>query len=451
MTFTISFPEDQYETLTKHLFSNCETERAAYLFCSMSSSEGEKRLLVREVCPVLEGEIERATACDIVIRQSSFLGAIQKAAQSHRSFVFVHSHPEGHPNHSIQDDEQEAPLFKTAYARIHDSSLMHASLVFSNPNAPRGRVWNKNGTTTPLERVRVIGKRFTFYDLTDNEQTPDLSAFDRQVLAFGEPVQKLLSQLHVGIVGLGGTGSAVREQLVRLGIGRLTACDPQLFERTNINRVYGSMIADDGVAKVEISRRAVTQIGLDTELRVLRGTVTDLSVAQEFKECDIVFACTDDEWGRAVLTRLAAAYLIPVFDMGAQILSEQGAIRSVRGRITTLMPGSPCLFCRGVVTADAIAGEVLSKTRPSELQQRLREGYVPELPGHAPAVIPFTSSVASFAIMEMLHRLTGYMGKERNSTEVILRFDESKISIKFKKGGPCLLVCNTRLVGKGRR
>ena len=298
---------------------------------------------------------------------------------------------------------------------------------------PRGRVWLPDGTTRPLERIRVIGDRFTFYDRDEGEQLLDLSFFDRQVLAFGEPIQKLLARLHVGIPGLGGTGSAVYEEAVRLGVGTITACDPQVFERTNINRVYGSRVADDGADKVEIAKRSTVDIGLGTRLRAIKGSLTDVDVVREFRECDIIFGCTDDEWGCAILTKLATAYLIPVFDLGAQILSDHGVIRSVRGRITTLAPGSPCLFCRGVVTADAIAAEVLSKTNPDELQRRIQDGYVPELPGHAPAVIPFTSSVASFAIMEMLHRLTGYMGKERDTTETILRFDESKISTNSKK------------------
>src|SRR3989442_2474424 len=43
--------------------------------------------------------------------------------------------------------------------------------------------------------------------------------FERQVLAFGAESQALLQQLHVGVVGVGGTGSAVVEQLARLGVG----------------------------------------------------------------------------------------------------------------------------------------------------------------------------------------------------------------------------------------
>ena len=41
--------------------------------------------------------------------------------------------------------------------------------------------------------------------------------FDRQVRAFGADIQELLATLRIGIVGNGGTGSPVAEQLIRLG------------------------------------------------------------------------------------------------------------------------------------------------------------------------------------------------------------------------------------------
>jgi hypothetical protein len=56
----------------------------------------------------------------------------------------------------------------------------------------------------------------------------------------------------------------------------------------------------------------------------------------------------------------------------------------------------------------------------------------PELAATAPSVVMFTTVVASVAISELLQRLTGFMGDDRTSTEVILRFDESKTSTNTK-------------------
>lgn len=435
MRYTITFPEHLFEQVNEHLFLDRRIEAAAYLLCSLSDSQAEKRLLVTEVIPVTGEEIEYATKYELVIKQDSYRRILKRADQLNRCFVFVHSHPEGYPKHSPQDDREELDLFRTAYARIHNEQLIHGSLVLSTPNLPMGRIWLEDGTAAPIDRIRVIGNRFRFYDYGEKTQI-DVAAFDRQVLAFGEEVQKLLGKLRVGIVGMGGTGSAVCEQLTRLGIGHLMVCDPQQFESTNVNRVYGSSLNDKGVDKTKIAERNIKHIGLGTVIEVINGSITDLAVARRFRECDIIFGCTDDEWGRSVLTKLAVSYLIPVFDMGVEIDSDDGIIKSVRGRVTSLIPGSPCLFCRGIVTPDIISAEILHKLNPDEYEQRVKEGYIPGLPGNVPSVIMFTSTVAATAICEMVHRITGYMGAERNSTEVILRFDESKISTNSKQSVP---------------
>jgi hypothetical protein len=57
-----------------------------------------------------------------------------------------------------------------------------------------------------------------------------------------------------------------------------------------------------------------------------------------------------------------------------------------------------------------------------ERRRLVAEGYAPELDIANPAVISFTTGVAVFAVDELLHRLTGFMG-DRVSTETIIQFD----------------------------
>lgn len=431
MRYTLTFQEPQFHNLTEHLFGTPEVEAAAYLLCNTSVDEDETRLLVTDFFPVPDTDLELATKNELVIKQSSYLKAIQLADLEGKSFIFVHSHPPDHPDHSTQDDDEETDLFKTAYRRIHTDGAVHGSLVLSGRAAPSGRVWLEDGTTRPIERVRVIGNRATFFD-KDQAAAFDLSSFDRQILAFGEETQNLLSRLTVGVVGLGGTGSAIAEQLTRLGIGKLLVCDPQDFEATNVNRVYGSSKTDHGKQKSAIAQRNVGHIGTGTQVVILEGDTFSQATVKKLSSCDFIFNCTDDEFGRAVASRLALYYLIPVFDMGVEIDSSEGIVRSVRGRVTTLLPGSPCVFCRGIVTSDIISAEVMHRNNPGEYARQRKQGYVPELAGTAPSVVMFTTSVASVAISEMLQRLTGFMGDDRTSTEIILRFDESKTSTNTK-------------------
>lgn len=423
--YTITFLEKDYKKMTDHLFSNDQVEQAAYLLCRMSRLETEDRLLVREVIPVSADDIFDASATHMKIKPRSFIRAMGKADNTEQCFVFVHTHPNGLNHHSSQDDAEEKKLFRTAYTRIHNQ-LIHASLVFTSPENMFGRVWLSDGDIQPIERIRVIGERFKFhFSQMLNQEIPNF--YDRQVRAFGPEIQLLLSQLKVGIVGVGGTGSIIAEQLIRLGIGTILISDGDHFNSSNINRVYGSRVIDNKLAKVKITERLAADIGLGTEIEIIPHPITYETVIKKFRACDLIFGCTDDEWGRSILNKFPAYYYIPVFDSGVKIDSDEGTINSIQGRVTTLLPSAACLYCRGRITPDRIRYETMKALDPERLKELIEEGYAPELQTPAPAVIPFTTNVGSSAISDFLHRLTGFKGAERKSTEVIHLFDDTRV------------------------
>jgi hypothetical protein len=235
MHYSITFTETDYSSLIDHIFQSGSTEQAAYLLCGLSITAAESRLLVKEVIPVVRAEIISASRRHMEIAPQSFMRAMKWANTQRLSFVFVHSHPDGTVGYSVQDDRTEPSLFRTAYTRIGGRAL-HASIVFSDIDHPQARVWHTNETTSPVEVIRAIGNRFRFFqrNLSKNVST---GVFDRQVRAFGSEIQRLLQSLHVGIVGTGGTGSAVAEQLIRLGIGTLSLFEGQSLESSNVTRV----------------------------------------------------------------------------------------------------------------------------------------------------------------------------------------------------------------------
>jgi len=303
---------------------------------------------------------------------------------------------------------------------------IHASMVCSGIDGPQARIWHPDGSTSAVEVIRVIGSRFRFIQrLRAKNVSKDI--FDRQVRAFGADIQELLATLHIGIVGNGGTGSAVAEQLIRLGVGRLSLFEGQTLDASNVTRVYGSRLSDVDRPKVEIIERLAKEIGFGTEVTAFPKPITDSATAKALRDCDVIFGCTDDEWGRSILSKLAFDYYIPVFDMGVKIDSKEGAIVSVQGRVTTLLPGTACLLCRGRITAEGIRAQVIESCNSQQAEELRRQQYAPELHGNAPAVIAFTSAVASTAVSELLHRLTGFMGADRISSEVIHFFDQSRM------------------------
>ena len=430
MRYAITIVEDDYQKLYDQLFIGSAGEQAAYLLCRVARSAEATTLLVREVIPVEPADVLENSDHHMKISSRSFTRAMKRASDRNECFVFVHSHPEGYPKHSQQDDEEEEKLFRTAYIRIRTSGV-HASVILAFSGIVAARVWLPDGAVAAIDRIRVIGRRFHFW-FSEQIHTPIPPFFDRQVRAFGPDIQQLLARLRVGIVGVGGTGSAVAEQLIRLGVGACVVSDGERFESSNINRVYGSRVKDERTPKIDLTQRLAADIGLETRIEAFPKPITFQSVVNELKQCDVIFGCTDDEWGRSILTKLAIYYCVPVFDMGVKVDSSEGEIRSIHGRVTTLMPGTACLFCRERITGARIRAESIRALNPGEAAELEKEGYIPELEEPAPAIISFTTSVASGAVSEFLHRLTGFMGPDRESSEVMYLFDDSRVRTNRK-------------------
>jgi molybdopterin/thiamine biosynthesis adenylyltransferase len=447
MRYSLTFVEKDYSTLMGHLFSDPGIEQAAYLLCRSVKTASEYRLLVRNVIPVIPADIEEQDGVHMKIKSRSFLRAMKEADRRGESFSFVHSHPKYIRCHSPQDDTEEKKLFKTAYIRISLEGV-HSSLVFTDPDHPIGRVWLENGATAPIDLIRVIGDNFKFC-FRSLERDLRLDFFDRQIRIFGQDVQLLLRNLKIGIVGAGGTGSAVAEQLIRLGVGRLLVIDGDYLDPSNINRVYGSKATDHEIPKVRLIERLAADIGLGTVVETVQKPIFFESAFKPLRDCDIVFGCTDDEWGRSLLTRLAIYYYIPVFDLGVKIDSKGTRIWSIQGRVTTLIPSTACLFCRGRLTADNIRAESLQIFNPAEAKRLRDEGYVTGLEDRAPAVIGFTNAVASSAVLELLHRLTGCFGSDRHSSEVLLLFDSSRTRTNSRSPSEDCFCSNAYYWGRG--
>jgi hypothetical protein len=366
----------------------------------------------------------------------------KKAAARNDSIIFVHSHPTGIEDFSEQDDREEPKLMRFFADRLPGQP--HGSLVVVSPSCMRGRIWQ--GAWEPMSRIRQIGERFRFVDAGGTD-TPIPEFFDRQVRAFGPDIQRLLARLHVGVVGAGGTGSAVLEELVRLGVGTVSVFDGERFESSNVNRVYGSAISDEGRAKVEIAEEHLAGIGLGTRVRQY-GSIGIEEEAKRLRECDVVFGCTDRQAPRGTLVRLALWYLIPVIDIGVKINAPGGVIRDIIGRVTVLMPGEACLFCRRRISAEMIRLESLS---PEEWERLADEHYAPELQDPAPAVIPFTTTAAAQGVQELLHRLTGFMGEDRHSSETLMMFHERTVRTNRTPAHPECLCSQRKNWGKGDR
>jgi len=104
--------------------------------------------------------------------------------------------------------------------------------------------------------------------------------------------QKKLLQSRVLVVGLGGLGGHVVEQLARAGVGRIAAADPDVFEETNLNRQLFCTSASLGMPKVLEVARQLRQINPAVEFSGYAVKFQQLG-DEAFDDLDLVFDCLD--------------------------------------------------------------------------------------------------------------------------------------------------------------
>jgi molybdopterin/thiamine biosynthesis adenylyltransferase/proteasome lid subunit RPN8/RPN11 len=417
---TLAFTEQMWSELCQPLALDVET--AAVLIARPAEMEGRLTLLVRRILWVPDDAYIRRERLALEIASSGYVPALKAAAEDGAVAIFFHTHPGGNPSPSEYDiavDEQLRDPFE-----LRTDQPLYASLILGGTAAsPRfsGTVF-VDGDESPLERVRVVGGRLRL--LTRTRSGVDASLFDRQIRAFGRDGQALLSALRAGVVGVGGTGSAVFEQLVRLGVGEITVLDDDLLTATNLPRIHESGMGDLELAKVDVARQAAARIGLGTQVRSIPRRVTDLAAARALTQCDVVFGCTDDNRGRAILSRLAYWYLIPVFDTAFLVDTANEQVRGLFGRVTTVMPGTACLFCRNRIDQAQLAAEALP---PDERERMAAEGYVPGLGEPDPSIGTYTTLTGTIAVTELLDRLFGFSGPDAPS-ELLARLHDRMLS-----------------------
>jgi molybdopterin/thiamine biosynthesis adenylyltransferase len=98
-------------------------------------------------------------------------------------------------------------------------------------------------------------------------------AFMRNLGLVSAPEQERLRSCRVAVVGLGGVGGVDLVALARLGIGRFSIADPDVFEVKNTNRQYGAMCSTHGRSKADVMCDIVRDINPEADIRVFREPI----------------------------------------------------------------------------------------------------------------------------------------------------------------------------------
>lgn len=170
--------------------------------------------------------------------------------------------------------------------------------------------------------------------------------YSRQSFLGGDS-QALFQSVRVGIVGLGGGGSHIAQQLAHVGIGYFSLFDPDFTDFPNLNRTVGAAFADavSKTPKVTVAERMIKAINPYADVWPVQSEWQ--SDFGSLRACDVVFGCLDGFGRRAQLEESCRRAMVPLIDIGMDVRS--GGPYSISGQAVVSMPGQPCFGCLGFI------------------------------------------------------------------------------------------------------
>ena len=342
------------------------------------------------------------------------------------TIIDVHTHPfcSDSVSFSVTDDDDEISFLQFITEKF--DNINYASVVFSQQRY-EARYWRMvkgKAVPSPLT-IRTATMREGIsksqdYASNSSSLERELAAdgfLNRTALALGrDTLISIVKTSSVMIVGVGGLGSAIAENLVHMGFDHLILVDDDIVEKSNLNRIVGAYWEDamDARAKVEVVCRHLKSIRPSIKVRCEQKKIGDVDVDAEIASLDWIVLATDNHSSRFDAQELAFKHFIPIVSAGVAITVENGEVWDYSGEVIVIRPGDCfCLSCLNRLNPTQIAfertvsglannfagGEPDVFLGPSK--ERL-SGYVAGANVKDPAVKMLNSVVASIAVEQLV-------------------------------------------------
>ena len=141
----------------------------------------------------------------------------------------------------------------------------------------------------------------------------DLERYDRQIRIFGVEGQEKLKKAKVAVVGVGGLGSPVAYYLAAAGVGTLLLIDEQTPELSNLNRQILHWEEDiDKSPKPVSAKWKLERFNSDIKVETFVGKLTKDNIKEVLTGVDVVVDCLDNFETRYLLDEFAHKRGIPL-------------------------------------------------------------------------------------------------------------------------------------------
>jgi ThiF family len=407
MRIVLELTEEVYGALSRHLLSTPGgNEEAAFVLARQEVRNGVNTLRCVECSPVPPEGFTSRSPFHFELADETRAAVIKRAHDLGASIVEFHSHTGPWPPKFSPSDwagfEEFVPhvwwrLKGRPYSAVVVSPLGFDAFVWlTAPDAPARldailadeRVLEPSGLS-PLEKEVMTNDRF-----------------DRHMPLFGETGQQKLGAARVALIGVGGLGTHVVQQLALLGVKHLALVDSEDLADTDRNR-YVTARHDDpvpGTRKVDLGERTAKAIAQEIKIDKIADSLMSVEGFAAVIAADYVFGCLDSEGARLVLTELCSAYSRPYFDLASDVVP--GDPPNYGGRICVTWEGDGCLVCRGLL--DLAEAQVDLADPAARRDHDALYGIKREALGRSgPSVVSINGAVASLGVTEFMAAVTG--------------------------------------------
>ncbi len=432
----IIFSDRLWDNLKDSLLQS-DLESCSILRANVVGFGDDLRLLVRDVHIPDDKDYSYRTHTSTQLKPEFIAPIVKLAKNNNQSLIFVHTHPvtKELPKFSLTDDKGEKVLSNFLHSR--GLNIQHAALVISK----NGCCARQLASSSPMRVININSGIEVICSIDYEQKEINIDEFDRQIRAFGSEGQRSIESLKIGIVGAGGIGSIVAQQLAHLGVKSFLLIDPDVIESTNLNRLAGATRFDIGVSKVDVAKRYIESVG-ENLVDSVQGSVLDENIALLLADTDFFFCCTDSHGSRAVLNQLAYQYLIPCIDMGVIISNNKGSISHITGRVQMLSPGESCLACTDLLDADAVRYDLMTSF------QRQSDPYFEGEGEPEPAVMSLNTTIAGLGVSMFLGAVTNTPMNARYQIYDGIRGKTH--AVKAKRIPNCVVCSKQGALGRGK-
>lgn len=168
-----------------------------------------------------------------------------------------------------------------------------------------------------------------------------LLRYSRHILLpkIGYEGQDKIVNSHALIVGAGGLGSPVALYLAASGVGKLTICDFDTVDLTNLQRQIIHTTQSVGMNKALSAQQSIQILNPQITVKTVQQKSTEAEFKQLAKDADVVIDCSDNFATRYALNRVCFQLKKPLVSGAA--IGFEGQISVFDFRSET----SPCYHC----------------------------------------------------------------------------------------------------------